>query len=511
MTAAIAVLAAIVIGPTAPGARANAPADARALVAAQVLPRNGTSPLQQYLALRNGDWPVRLTVTTSHPRERLRMATLTRFDGTYWTVGGDYRRAGTRLPSSPAEGRPVTVTQQVRVDAGEDHLGWLVAAGRPSTVSVSGMGVDEATGDVAIPIGTTRLPTLYSVTSRRGRVTGVGDDAVPAPARDPLPPPMPPAIRGFLDQAVAGETSRLGKLRALYDRFTRSPDFYYDEAKDAGGGHGYYQIQRLITAPTKRGTSEQYASAFAVLARHLGMDARVVMGFQPHERHGNSVVVKGTDAYAWVEIRFTGRGWVTFDPRPARTISNAARERRTVAAPAGQPDDPFRNPNGARGRNRSSTSPNAKGAAGTGAEPADGLLTTRVLIAAVLLALVLVVLAAPTGKAIRRARRRRDRSPRRAVLGAWWETTDRLREAGFTVGPALTTGDVIRLTPEVDEVRRLAAMVDAAAYAPGGPPPDIPAQAWDTATAVHHRLRAGMPTARRIRALLDPRPLLRSR
>ena len=143
------------------------------------------SPLQQYLALRDDSLRVKVTGTTTRPGGVLRMATLTHFDGTYWTVSGDFRLAGKRLPRPPAAGHPVSVTTRVRVESGDPD--WVLSAGRPTRLTVGGLGVDEATGDVAVPAGQ-GTPAAYDVTSAVNQV-GVGAlrDAEPSPARDRLP------------------------------------------------------------------------------------------------------------------------------------------------------------------------------------------------------------------------------------------------------------------------------------------------------------------------------------
>ncbi|GLZ29777.1 hypothetical protein Lesp02_19670 [Lentzea sp. NBRC 105346] len=66
----------------------------------------------------------------------------------------------------------------------------------------------------------------------------------------------------------------------------------------------------------KVGYCEQYASAMAVLARQVGMPARVALGFTAGYVDGDQRVITSEDAHAWVEIFFAGYGWVTFDPTP---------------------------------------------------------------------------------------------------------------------------------------------------------------------------------------------------
>ncbi len=498
VTAVIAVAVTVVLGPAAPGADAKAPADARTLVSAPVLPRSGVSPLQQYLALRDETLPVKITGTSSRPGSPLRMATLTRFDGTYWTVSGDFRLAGMRLPNPPPGGRPVTVTEQVRVESGDPD--WVLGPGRTTRVTVAGMGVDEDTGDVAVPAGK-NSPHAYDATSV---VNQVGADALlsgdPAPSSARLTPPLPAAIRGFVERSVAGKTSASEQLVALYKSLKTSRDFHYDQAKEVAGGHGYYQIERLLTA--KRGTSEQYASAYAVMARSLGLDARVVMGFRP-EYKGNAFTVSGRDVDAWAEVRFQGLGWVTVDPSPRDNPIGTRADQPSTTTRTGQVDDPLKD----------TTKPTQGSHAGSkGDRPISVAPSSShdwpVLVGAPIAAIIfLLLLGIPGAKTVRRARRRRDRSPRRAVLGAWWETIDRLREAGVPAGPSLTTGEVARLTKDLPGVWKLASMVDHAAYAPDATPPELPAQAWTTATEIRKKLHAGMRVRGRVGAFWNPRSL----
>lgn len=505
-----AVTIAAAIGPAAPGVGRRPPADARALVASPIQPRSGVSPLQQYLALRNSTRPLKVTGTVSRPGSLLRMATLTRFDDVYWTVDGDYRRAGTTLPESgPATGQ-VAVTQQIRVEAGE--LDWLLAAGRLTGISVSGLGVDEATGDVTVAVDRSP-PTSYTASST---VNDARFDEVlaadPVRTRDPITT-IPPGIKSFLDSAVSGQPPGSDQLLALYRTFTGGHRFKYDQSTDADGGHGYYQIQRLLDR--KQGTSEQYASAYAVMARHLGYDARVVMGFQPRYDRSTFVAI-GPDVYAWVEVNFTGLGWITIQPSP---LDNPTGTRPNVPPTPTQPtlDNPLKDAAQAPPPGPPEPPPTEDETIASDSHPAltDAPFPLLAVIGALL---VLLAAATPVAKAVRRARRRGARSHRLAVLGAWTETIDRLREAGFRIYASQTTGDVVRLvthTASAPIASRslpvLAAAVDHASFAPEEPEPTLRAHAWSTAAHVHQQIRVTMTPIRRLGALLDPRPLLGNR
>jgi transglutaminase-like putative cysteine protease len=70
---------------------------------------------------------------------------------------------------------------------------------------------------------------------------------------------------------------------------------------------------------TRRGFCEHYASAFAVMMRAAGIPARVVTGYQGGEWNalGEYLLVRQSDAHAWVEVWLEDRGWVRFDPTAA--------------------------------------------------------------------------------------------------------------------------------------------------------------------------------------------------
>jgi hypothetical protein len=68
----------------------------------------------------------------------------------------------------------------------------------------------------------------------------------------------------------------------------------------------------------RRGHCEYFASAMAIMLRHLGIPARLVNGFRAGEYNGlgDNYVVRQYDAHSWVEAYFPPYGWVEFDPTP---------------------------------------------------------------------------------------------------------------------------------------------------------------------------------------------------
>ena len=66
------------------------------------------------------------------------------------------------------------------------------------------------------------------------------------------------------------------------------------------------------------GTSVDYATATAMLARAAGLPARVVRGYLPGQRDllSGAYEVREKDAHAWAEVKFREHGWVPFDASP---------------------------------------------------------------------------------------------------------------------------------------------------------------------------------------------------
>jgi transglutaminase-like putative cysteine protease len=70
---------------------------------------------------------------------------------------------------------------------------------------------------------------------------------------------------------------------------------------------------------SKSGYCEYFSAAMAVMLRTLNVPSRLVNGFQTgsYNRFGKDFVVRARDAHSWVEVYFTGYGWIPFDPTPA--------------------------------------------------------------------------------------------------------------------------------------------------------------------------------------------------
>jgi hypothetical protein len=489
-----------VFSPLAPRIGARTPADLRALLDAPVQPRQHVNPLAQYLAFRDGPLPAEITGTANTPFDRLRMVTLTEFDGTAWTVRANYRRAGTQLPPAPEATRHTLVEADLALRF-PDSLGWLPTPGRATTVSVAGLGVDATTGDIVIPAGMA-TPATYHVAGQQPDINKdelAGDE--PAPAAAPLAVQLPQNIALFAQTAIAGQPDEWGRFSGLYAAF-QDPAYHVDVSKLAAGGNGLYQISALLN--DHKGTSEQYASAFAVLSRHLGWDARVVLGFQPHW-DGTRFTARGEDIAAWVEVRFTHLGWVPVYPTPQRTTEGQTQPK--------QNDDPVRTAVDAQQTPLPPPeSPNDTPSPDIPATTAhdDGPALVPLLLAALGAALMLA-LAVPAAKAIRRWRRRHAHSIRDQATGAWREAVDSLHECRIPIPRNGTTGQVAEAAAHVagEPLEELATLVDHAVYGPTDLTPAQLERAWQASTKVRQVARRQHHPLARVALAIDPRPLRR--
>ena len=98
----------------------------------------------------------------------------------------------------------------------------------------------------------------------------------------------------------------------------RSGDFVYDESAPyipgADSGDPYAVIQALLAQ--KHGFCVHYASAFAVMARELGLPTRLSVGYASRSDGASTVTVLNGDLHAWPEVYIDDLGWVAFEPTP---------------------------------------------------------------------------------------------------------------------------------------------------------------------------------------------------
>ncbi|RYE84466.1 MAG: hypothetical protein EOO75_18085, partial [Myxococcales bacterium] len=84
-------------------------------------------------------------------------------------------------------------------------------------------------------------------------------------------------------------------------------------------------VASFLATEGAAGHCEYFASAMAMLARSLGVPARVVGGYRVSEYNdvGRYHVVRERNAHAWAEVQLPGQGWVSVDATPAESVDLA--------------------------------------------------------------------------------------------------------------------------------------------------------------------------------------------
>ena len=77
----------------------------------------------------------------------------------------------------------------------------------------------------------------------------------------------------------------------------------------------------------------------ALMLRMIGIPSRVASGFSPGGRDPQRglFLVEDIDAHSWVEVYFTGIGWVPFEPTPAAAPAEAQLDDNAIGDTAGGP------------------------------------------------------------------------------------------------------------------------------------------------------------------------------
>ena len=107
---------------------------------------------------------------------------------------------------------------------------------------------------------------------------------------------------------------------AIQDYLRDSNNFTYDTSVEpVRSGDAVSQF-----LDTKRGYCVHFATTMVMMARSLGIPARLGLGYLGGQLSDDNVwQVLGGDAHTWPELYFPGQGWVRFEPTPAIQTGSA--------------------------------------------------------------------------------------------------------------------------------------------------------------------------------------------
>jgi transglutaminase-like putative cysteine protease len=474
-----------------------------------------------------------LSVRTTGPTAPyLRAVTLSRFDGAVWQPDSSDTVAvppGGQVFDPVAVDGDVTVadyTTTVTVDQLDSP--WLPVPYPASTVT-------GLTGDwlgmpqnrtVVTRAGSTReqvydvqadvpRPTLEQIRSRS--VGGTDLD----PALTSLPGDVPSIIGDTAREVTAGAQSPYDQLLALQTWF-RSSAFRYslDAPVDSGfDGAGLDAVADFLQV--RAGYCVHYASAFAVMARSLGLPARIVIGYLPGtasgspQEGGTEYTVTSSQLHAWPEVAFEGIGWVPFEPTNSLGVpTNFASG--SGSGGATTPDTPQQD--AAAPDEQPSTAPSQPGRVDVGDQSGPGTTsaarTSTAWVAPSVIGLaLLVLLIVPSVLRVLRRRRRLAAARSGDPVAAWRAVQEEAVDLGIAAsGAESPRAFAARLRADhgvgADDIDLLREALERVSYAEDAVDPASGPALVAAVERIQTHLRAGTPPLRRVLALTFPRSLI---
>ncbi|MEO3812493.1 DUF3488 and transglutaminase-like domain-containing protein [Sphaerisporangium sp. B11E5] len=272
------------------------------------------------------------TNTDDEPRY-LRMYSLDTFDGSQWTMSQPRGRPEDRVadnPLPPAPGLSLTaplkkVTTDVTVSAGVEGMSFLPLPYPASAVRIEGdwradqstlmvFSTQDTAGGTRYQVdGWEPQPTAETLAAAQPLSPDRTDDRYLA-----LPPNLSPEIRGTASDLVRDARTPYEGAVKIQEWFTSTGDFTYSLQTQGNGSEALLDFLRNRT-----GYCEQFAAAMAVMARAVGIPARVGIGYTGGTKINGVWQVRTHDLHAWPELYFEGAGWLRFEPTPSGGLGQA--------------------------------------------------------------------------------------------------------------------------------------------------------------------------------------------
>lgn len=364
---------------------------------------------------------------------RWRLAALDVYNGESWSASGKLTPVGNRLDTgTAAPDASVTITAR-----DTDTSLWV----SPGRVLRSSSPVEtDAQRRVVRIIGTGR-PAVTIFTVEAATTFDASSDGSLGSIQ---PTEIESSYLQFARNLLGGSTTGTIASQVVKLATTLHDAYKYDSNRTGG------VQQKLIDdflRNDKIGNAEQFVTAFVLLARSLGVDARVATGYEIQPA-STSATISTSDAIAWPEVRVNGV-WMAVDVLPPDTPDLGKAETpaaRPVTPAAGQPIDPpeIDNPTS----DEPVQTPPVVRSPSRWAEVRvwllrGGLFTGLLLWPFVVFAIVV------TWRKVRRRRGLHAADPARRVSTAWVLATDALVDAGATLHVSHTNAELVAVGAQV--------------------------------------------------------------
>jgi transglutaminase-like putative cysteine protease len=237
-----------------------------------------------------------------------------RYNGREWTADA---RVSPLEPIAPDAGAfPGAILQDIEDTRADRQLIFAL----PDAIAVSVPANVERLPDGAAAALTEREPAgRYRVLSRPQELASPPPESQPPPDMRgylALPSNLPPKI-GETARVIAGENTSAYDQALALETYLRALRYDYQVQPLPRDGDAVYQFLFEM----RYGYCTYYASAMAVMARSLGIPARVATGYATgaYDQTSGAYIVREADAHAWPELYINGR-WLPFEPTPIRAL-----------------------------------------------------------------------------------------------------------------------------------------------------------------------------------------------
>jgi transglutaminase-like putative cysteine protease len=127
------------------------------------------------------------------------------------------------------------------------------------------------------------------------------------------------------------------RVAALAAELTQNEETVYDKSKKIESFLREYEYSDQIAAPAadqdpveyflfdlQKGYCDYYATSMVVMLRSLGIPSRAASGYAEgeYDRESGSYIITEQDAHTWVEVYFSGYGWIEFEPTAGESVLN---------------------------------------------------------------------------------------------------------------------------------------------------------------------------------------------
>ncbi|GAT74332.1 transglutaminase domain-containing protein [Microbacterium sp. HM58-2] len=492
--------------------------------------RDYPSPLQAFRKnVRDYASDTLFTVQGLPEGTRIRIAVMDQFDGMVYNVtdggpGSSSAFGPLRSNMAPdAEGVPATL----RFEVGEYSGVWVPDAGAVSRIEFTGDRAEELrrsgffNPETGTAVVTSRLKSGDTYTVDTILPADVDDEDLADADFGKVPLPkqsnVPEGLTSLAAETVAGAETPIEQVRALETFFAEGGFFSHgleNEGALSRAGHTSERISTLVGGDQMVGDDEQYAVAMALLAREVGIPARVVMGYYPDEDQAEEALFEATgdNVHAWVEVNFDGLGWLTFNPTPPEdkvpnnlNTKPKVEPKPQVLQPPPPPQEPVdlppTLPDDRKGEDESL---NILGI--IGAILAIGGISLGIL---ALLASPFILIGA--WKAARRRTRRSAACTADRISGGWDELTDRAVDYGARIAPGGTRAEeavTVATSLALPQVTALADRADSGVFGPSEPTSEDVDAFWAEVDGIVGGLSKEASLWKRTKARLSLRSLL---